>query len=101
MLKISTEEQIDKISLATIEGVEHSLLWDRAGEVRLIPYALIRNARETLASWSQVKAAGAIEEVPAKYLAIPWDSCLGLPAPASTVRVEELGHQPPLGLLED
>lgn len=89
MFKISTEGHVDRISLSTIEGVNHSILWDRAGEVRLMPWAVIRNARDMLESWNYALDAGIIDYIESKYQEIAWDSCLGLPAPSSAVRVKQ------------
>ena len=90
MLKISTAAEVDKIELCTIGCTGHGVLWDRAGEVRLIPWPVIRNANQLFHSWEEAEEAGVIEEVPESACYIHWESCLGLPARSSVVKVKLL-----------
>lgn len=50
-------------------------IWDRAGDQRFIPTAIIRNAREVYEAGLTLKAHGALDDIPAEWGRIWWDQC--------------------------
>lgn len=64
-----------------------SMLWNKGGERRLIPWPMIRNAVGLLDSWRDALEAGVIPHIPPKALVIEWESCLELPEASSRVKV--------------
>lgn len=112
---MDTERDEDKVDvdLAFIVAIDpdakavsvRPVIWNRGGERRLIPAAVIRNAKRMLDSWYEALAAAVITAVPAAAQVIAWDSCLQIPdawqpvtlgyAEAPGLRVEvELAGEP-------
>lgn len=65
---------------------ESTVLWNRRGEIRMVPGAMIRNARQTLESWLQMHGRD-LSQVPTKLTTIRWVDCLGLPEGSGKVEV--------------
>lgn len=84
---VHTEAGEHTIGIWDFSAVSASVLWDCGGEIRLMPWPLIRNARQLWESWNEAVAAGIIDEIPADAQVIKWECCLGLPAGSAKVKV--------------
>jgi hypothetical protein len=94
METIYTAPEVDTLDVVRFEAYAACAptLWNRGGEVRLLPTAVIRNAMSLRASWIEVVQAGVIDRVPAAAEVIQWDSCLGLPERSPKVEVHPRGY---------
>lgn len=86
---VHTEAGEHEIGVWDFSSVNASVLWDCGGEIRLMPWPLIRNARQLWESWNEAVTAGIIDEIPAAAQVIKWECCLGLPAGSGYVKVAE------------
>lgn len=88
MNKVHTEPGVHKIGVWEFPANGSSILWDCGGEVRLLPWPLIKNARQLWESWNEAAVAGVIESIPESAEVILWEACLPLPDGVGRVRVE-------------
>jgi hypothetical protein len=79
-----------------IAEAEGSILWNRRGETRLIPAAMIRNAKQSYDSWLQMHGREEAS-MPSRVQRINWEDCLALPQGSAKVQVS---REPTLDVVE-
>lgn len=93
---VYTPHNLDKLPIAKLDGLscDKAVLWDRDGERRLIPAAVLHNTYTLILSWREARDAGVIEEVPDQYMYIPWDAALPIPQGSARVKIASPESKP-------
>lgn len=91
--KVIETGPLDEINVAGIPESDHAIIWDRAGERRLVPSPILRAAREIYDAGRTLRAHGIIDTIPDEWGRISWPQCRPLRR-STTVSVNGGGSQP-------
>lgn len=98
MRTVETPADHSNLDVRALPQGNMPVIWDRGGERRIVPTAIIINARATNQAGVTLMTAGLIESIPEMWWQIPWEACrpLGKPLPVKV----NLRHDPRPGVVE-